>query len=71
MLEILIPYMLGSAAVGSICRAKAPLVRAAYDLLKNNVPACILGKDLGRGLLAYVDAVSSNTPLLASVRVRQ
>ncbi|TXH58632.1 MAG: hypothetical protein E6Q97_01875 [Desulfurellales bacterium] len=40
-----------------ICRAKAPLVRAAYDLLKNNVPTRILGKDLGRGLLAYVDAV--------------
>lgn len=40
-----------------ICRSKAPLVRAAYELLKHNVPARILGRDLGRGLLAYVDAM--------------
>lgn len=45
------------------------MVRAAYDLLKNNVPARILGKDLGRGLLAYVDAVraASVTELLRKV----
>jgi len=52
-----------------ICRSKAPLVRAAYELLKHNVPARILGRDLGRGLLAYVDAVraSNVTALLQKV----
>jgi DNA helicase-2/ATP-dependent DNA helicase PcrA len=44
-----------------ICRSKAPLVRATYELLKHNVPARILGKDLARGLLAYVDAVRAPT----------
>lgn len=52
-----------------ICRAKAPLVKAAYYLLKNHVPAHILGKDIGRGLLAFVDAMraASVTDLLKKV----
>lgn len=52
-----------------ICRAKAPLVKAAYYLFKNRIPARIQGKDLGRGLLAFVDAMraSSVTDLLKKV----
>ncbi len=43
-----------------ICRSKAPLVKAAYYLLKNHIPARILGKDIGRGLVAFVDAMKSS-----------
>ena len=45
------------------------MVRAAYELLKNNVLSRILGKDLGRGLLAYVDAAraANVTELLRKV----
>lgn len=52
-----------------ICRAKAPLVKAAYYLLKNHVPARVLGKDIGRGLVAFVDAMraASVTELLKKV----
>lgn len=44
-----------------ICRSKAPLVKAAYYLLKNHIPARILGKDIGRGLVAFVDAMKSSS----------
>lgn len=52
-----------------VCRAKAPLVKAAYYLLKNHVPARILGRDIGRGLVAFVDAMRapSITELLKKV----
>lgn len=44
-----------------ICRAKAPLVKAAYWLLKHHIPSRILGKDIGRGLCAFVDSMRSAT----------
>ncbi len=54
-----------------ICRSKAPLVKAAYYLLKNHVPARILGKDIGRGLVAFVDAMKASgiVDLLKKVEV--
>lgn len=54
-----------------ICRAKAPLVKAAYYLLKNRVPASILGKDIGRGLVAFVDAMRSSTVTELLKKVKQ
>lgn len=44
-----------------LCRAKAPLVKAAYWLLKNRRPARILGKDLAKGLLTFVDAMRADS----------
>lgn len=54
-----------------ICRAKAPLVKAAYWLLKARVPARILGKDLARGLLAFVDAMRAPDVTQLLVKVEQ
>lgn len=44
-----------------LCRSKAPLVRAAYWLLKHRRPARILGKDLAKGLLTFVDAMRADS----------
>lgn len=44
-----------------ISRAKAPLVKFAYWLLRHRVPARILGKDLARDLLSFVDSMKATT----------
>ncbi len=38
-----------------VCRTTKPLVALAYELLKARVPARIMGKDIGAGLVALVE----------------
>jgi superfamily I DNA/RNA helicase len=38
-----------------LCRNNAPLVRAFYALLKEQIPAAILGKDIGKTLVAIAE----------------
>lgn len=44
-----------------LSRAKAPMVKVAYWLLKARIPVRIKGKDIGRGLIAYVDAMRAQS----------
>lgn len=44
-----------------LSRAKAPMVRVAYWLLKARIPVRIQGRDIGRGLVAFVDSMRCST----------
>jgi len=37
-----------------VCRTTKPLVTLAYQLIKMRVPACIMGKEIGKGLVSLV-----------------
>jgi DNA helicase-2/ATP-dependent DNA helicase PcrA len=43
-----------------LCRINAPLVRAAYAVIKRGQKAIIRGRDIGRGLLALIDKLAPN-----------
>lgn len=38
-----------------VCRMTAPLINLAYHLIGNKVPATILGRDLGKGLITLIE----------------
>lgn len=38
-----------------LCRTNAPLVRAAYDLIRRGIGCTILGREIGQGLIALVE----------------
>lgn len=38
-----------------LCRTNAPLIRLAYQLIRNKVPCRVAGRDIGKGLTALVD----------------
>jgi len=40
-----------------VCRVKAPLVKACFNLLALHIPATILGSDIGKGLIAIIERV--------------
>jgi len=42
-----------------VCRTTAPLVTTAYQLLKAGVPATIMGKEIGKGLVALVNKMKA------------
>ena len=52
-----------------VCRSKGRLVRAAFWLLARRVPARVLGKDIGSGILAFVDSLRLREPNLDSLLV--
>jgi DNA helicase-2/ATP-dependent DNA helicase PcrA len=57
-----------SVIVGDLilCRTNAPLVSAAYQLLKAGLPACVIGREIGAGianLLARAQKQSKHTDL--------
>jgi len=60
-----------AASAGSmiLCRTNAPLVRACYALWRRRRPAHIQGRDIGKGLLAFIAArkASSVEDLLAKI----
>lgn len=37
-----------------ICRFNAPLVQAAYSMLRSRIPCCVLGREIGQGLLSVI-----------------
>lgn len=39
-----------------LCRSKAPLVKAAYWLIRHGTACTVLGKDIGKGLVAFIDS---------------
>jgi DNA helicase-2/ATP-dependent DNA helicase PcrA len=43
-----------------LCRVNAPLVTAAYSLLRKGVKACIRGRDIGAGLLHFIDSLKAD-----------
>lgn len=52
-----------------LCRSKAPLVKAAYWLIRHGTACTVLGKDIGKGLVAFIDSfrVDGTADLLAKV----
>lgn len=52
-------YSKADFPVGSLvlCRNTAPLVRFAYELIRQDLPCCIAGKDIGDGLIKLVEKV--------------
>ncbi len=42
-----------------VCRTTAPLVKLAYQMLKAKVPARILGREIGEGLIALVEKLNA------------
>lgn len=52
-----------------LCRSKAPLVKAAYWLIRHQIACTVLGKDIGKGLVAFIDSfrVDGTADLLAKV----
>lgn len=42
-----------------LCRNNAPLISKAYALLKRGIPAQVLGRDIGTGLLALIDKMKA------------
>ena len=46
-----------------LSRRNAPLLTAAFSLLAKDVPCLVRGRDVGKGLLALVDELKSNTPV--------
>lgn len=44
-----------------ICRNTAPLVKMAYKLLRKRVPARVLGREIGSGLIALIDKMKVKT----------
>lgn len=38
-----------------LCRVSAPLVAGAYNLISQGIPATVLGKDIGAGLISLVE----------------
>ena len=37
-----------------ICRTTAPIIKLAYSCLKNSIPAEVLGRDIGKGLVVLI-----------------
>jgi superfamily I DNA/RNA helicase len=52
-----------------LCRSKAPLVKAAYWLIRHGTACTVLGKDIGKGLVAFIDSfrVDSTADLLTKI----
>jgi DNA helicase-2/ATP-dependent DNA helicase PcrA len=44
-----------------LCRTTAPLVGLAYSLIRRGIPCHIEGKEIGRGLLLFVDKFKTGT----------
>lgn len=48
-----------------ICRTNAPLVQAAYSMLRARIPCVILGREIGQGLLSLIKKLkASDVPTL-------
>lgn len=50
-----------------VCRARAPLVRAAFWLWKRKVPARILGREIGGDILSFVENAGGRASTLAEM----
>lgn len=53
-----------------ICRRNAPLVDLAFRLIRNGIPARMLGRDIGKGLIDLIDKMAADTPVVLIGRVR-
>lgn len=53
-----------------ICRLNAPLVQAAYWLMRARVPCRVVGRDFGRGLISLVEGVRCGDADVAIGRLR-
>lgn len=42
-----------------VCRYNAPLVRPAFDLLRQGIKVCIRGRDIGTGLIKLIDQMKT------------
>ena len=40
-----------------VCRCTAPLVSLAYNLIENEIPVIILGRDIGKNLIALIESL--------------
>ena len=45
--------------IAVLCRNNAPLIGMAYGLLRRNVPAKVLGRDIGAGMLNLIDKMNA------------
>ena len=45
--------------IAILCRNNAPLIGMAYGLLRRNVPAKVLGRDIGAGMLNLIDKMNA------------
>ena len=45
--------------IAILCRNNAPLISMAYALLKRGIPAQVLGRDIGTGLVALIDKMKA------------
>ena len=53
-----------------LCRINAPLVAAAYSLLKQGKKACIRGRDIGSNLLHFIDSLKAGSIVDLMVNMR-
>lgn len=44
-----------------ICRYNAPVVKAAYSMLRRGIPCIVLGRDIGKGLQALVRKLNASS----------
>jgi len=44
-----------------VCRNTAPLVRTAFDLIRNKKPAVIVGRDIGKSLITVIERMGARS----------
>ena len=52
-----------------VCRNSAPLVQLAYNLISNKIPAKVMGRDIGEGLVSLVKKLKAKSILELSVKL--
>lgn len=56
----------GAGSIAVLCRNNAPLLKVAFKLLKSNIPPTMLGRDIGKSLVAISKKVLPDDSMLAA-----